>query len=150
MKYSELLHITLGDYIRYYFGDKKPKQWEEINTQMAELMGSSEQDFFLNLYKKYLELNIRKTLYLIGNGKEDKRLQMEIKIVEADLKALEQTSESSEKMSMEKFSIWIMQVSKWLGFQIKKDEVTLFDFLIATNEMKKEIEQKSKAYKHAR
>jgi len=140
---ENIRNITLNDYIEAYFSDKKPYNWAEINTEMYELIGGNERDICFNIQKQMLLLQIKALIRELMGEKPSGSEKHRAKILEHDLKALTQ-AKKNEQMTRERFAVWILHVSKWVGYSIKQNEITLFDFLIASKEMQKEVAHKLK------
>ncbi|MCL2413061.1 MAG: hypothetical protein FWC98_02875 [Bacteroidales bacterium] len=124
----------MKQYIDAFFSDKKPSNWEEICREKSEIMETSEVNSILFTYQKYLLLEVRKlhrTLTLQG---EDKLEEMDLRQTLKEIEAIEKRNES-EKYTYEKFSLWKLAVSKFLGYNIDESKISLFDFLIATKQL---------------
>ena len=140
MKFETIRHITLHEYIGFYFAEKKPNNWGQICEEYAELTGGNENSVFVDTYKRYLEFLTRRAIRVLEHEEPNEREDFEISRLEHDLQKLEDKNKSTEPMTHETFSKWILSVSKWVGYPIKREEITLFDFLIASMEMQKEVE----------
>jgi len=149
MKFETIKHIFLSEYISYYFAEKKPKNWQQINDEMNELTGTDDNRVFVDLYRRYLKLQIKRDIQALNFEDENERENFEISRIENDLAKLQK--EKTSKQSTEKdFGVWIAQVSRYAGFHIKRNEITLFDFLILSNEWQTEIDIKTKQYQRER
>jgi hypothetical protein len=132
-----LSNITINQYVDFYFSDKKPNNWEEINNELNKVLNVDKSDFFLELNKSYLSLLITKMIDFITKGKIDPRLDIKLEAIRKKIDDLiKATGENS--ITEDAFVNWIVNISKWMGYRIDRDKVTMYEFAIMSNKMLKE------------
>jgi hypothetical protein len=148
--------------------------WEQIYTEYCQLSGNRQHTYYFGLHKTVytmkLKLQIVQLLLLDGHNNADNEIMLsqlhsfgykgDIKSIIARLKfeTVElQGKENELKKITDKqtgtikesdFDDWIVSVGKYLGYQIKRKEMILSEFLSANKAMVKELEARNKKRKY--
>jgi len=132
--YDNIRKITLKQYIDAFFSEKKPSNWEDICKEKSELMETSEVNSILFTYQKYLLLEVRKLHRTLTLQEPDQLEEMDLRQTLKEIETIEKRNES-ETYTYEKFSLWKLAISKFLGYNIDENKISLFDFLVATKQL---------------
>jgi hypothetical protein len=125
-------------HMKYYFSLHKSVYYMRLKLTVAQLLleSLSEQDAFADLgYKGTIKLIVAQikldTVNLQGKEKEMRKM----------------TDKKTGTINENMFDDWIMSVGKYLGYQIRRNEMLLSEFLSANKAMVKELEIMSKGVK---
>ncbi|MDR1553417.1 MAG: hypothetical protein LBS69_08150 [Prevotellaceae bacterium] len=138
--------------------------WEQLYTEYCELSGDRQHVYYFTLYRAayYLKLKLHLAQSLLLENPEQleqlgykggaKQIIAKIKFDTVNLQAKEKeltklTDKQTGTIKESDFDDWIMSVGKYLGFQIKRKEMLLSEFLAANKAMVKELEIKSRRVK---
>jgi hypothetical protein len=133
----KLSNITISEYIEYYLSENKPDFWEAINDELNNILPSNENSLLLNLYRRQMIISVQKLLN-IAQKKQDPRLEIELNRVSIQLTQLLEKRQADTAMTDKSFAEWIMHLSKYLGFRIDREKMSMLDFAVATKQMQDE------------
>ncbi|MDR2653170.1 MAG: hypothetical protein LBC68_12825 [Prevotellaceae bacterium] len=141
--------------------------WEKLYTEYSELSGNKQHKYYFTLYKSVYSMRLKMhianlllqgpelnldDLYSLGYAGDVKSIIARLKFETIDLQTKEKelkklTDKQTGTVKESDFDDWIISVGKYLGYQIKRKEMLLSEFLSANKAMIKDTEAKNRAAK---
>ncbi|MDR1553889.1 MAG: hypothetical protein LBS69_10595 [Prevotellaceae bacterium] len=139
--------------------------WEQLYTEYCEMSGDRQHVYYFTLYRAMyylkLKLHLAQSLLLLENPEQleqlgykggAKQIIAKIKFDTVNLQAKEKeltklTDKQTGTIKESDFDDWIVSVGKYLGYQIRRKEMLLSEFLSANKAMIRENEVKRKRIK---
>ncbi|MDR2653487.1 MAG: hypothetical protein LBC68_14475 [Prevotellaceae bacterium] len=138
--------------------------WEKLYTEYSELSGNKQHKYYFTLYKSVYAMRLKMhianlllqgpelnldDLHSLGYAGDVKSIIARLKFETIDLQAKEKelkklTDKQTGTVKESDFDDWIISVGKYLGYQIKRKEMLLSEFLSANKAMIKEREAQRK------
>jgi hypothetical protein len=141
--------------------------WEQLYTEYSELSGNKQHKYYFALYKSVYAMKLKMhiaqliltdpqinldDLHALGYKGDVKSIVARLKFETIELQTKEKelkrmTDKQTGTIKESDFDEWIVSVGKYLGYQIKRKEMILSEFLAANKAMTREIDAKNKARK---
>ncbi|MDR1347349.1 MAG: hypothetical protein LBJ63_02815 [Prevotellaceae bacterium] len=141
--------------------------WECLYSEYSELSGNRQHKYYFALYKSVYAMKLKMhiaqliltdpqinldDLHALGYKGDVKSIVARLKFETVELQTKEKelkkiTDKETGTIKESDFDDWIVSVGKYLGYQIKRKEMILSEFLAANKAMTKEIDAKMKRIK---
>jgi hypothetical protein len=142
--------------------------WEKLYSEYVELSGNKQHAYYFNLYKSVYSMRLKmhiaqlilsdpenidiSELKALGYRGDIKSIVARLKFETVELQTKEKelhkiTDKKDGSIKENDFDEWIISVGKYLGYQIRRKEMILSEFLSANKAMIKEHEAQSRAVK---